>query len=150
MCSSRWITTRRRASAAPQPPTRSDPVTAADAAARLREQFAVEPTVDGSLVTAAVAPEQWQPVARFVRSTLGCLYFSFLTAVDWKEQGMEILCRVENLDARLAVMLRTRLADGDDRCSTLCGIWRGADWVELEWWDMFGGRCDYYADSRLL
>ncbi|PYO49262.1 MAG: NADH-quinone oxidoreductase subunit C, partial [Candidatus Rokuibacteriota bacterium] len=107
-------------------------LTASDAAARLREQFGVEPSVEGALVVVPLALEQWQPAARFARATLGCAYFSFLTAVDWKEQGFEVLCRVENLDARVAVFMRTRLAPGADRCPTLTGVWRGADWMERE------------------
>jgi NADH-quinone oxidoreductase subunit C len=126
------------------------PLTAADAATRLREQFAVEPTVDGALVSVAVALDQWQAAARFARERLGCLFFCFLTAVDWKEQGMEILCRVENLDARVAVMLRTRLAPGADRCPTLTEVWRGADWMERECWDMFGVRFEGHPDLRRI
>jgi NADH-quinone oxidoreductase subunit C len=126
------------------------PLTAADAATRLREQFAVEPAVDGPLVSVSLGLPQWQPAARFAREQLGCLFFCFLTAVDWKEQGIEILCRVENLDARVAVMLRTRLAPGADRCPTLTGVWRGADWMERECWDMFGVRFEGHPDLRRM
>ena len=126
------------------------PLTATDAASRLREQFAVEPVVDGAVVSLVVTPEQWQAAARFTRATLGCHYFCFLTAVDWKEQGMDVLCRVENLDAGVAVMLRTRLATGVDRCPTLTGVWRGADWMERECWDMFGVRFEGHPDPRRI
>ena len=126
------------------------PLTAADAATRLREQFAIEPVVEGALVAVTVTVEQWQAAARFAQASLGCRYFCFLTAVDWKEQGMEILCRVENLDARVAVLLRTRLAAGADRCPTLTGVWRGADWMERECWDMFGVRFEGHPDHRRI
>jgi len=126
------------------------PLTAADASTRLREQFAIEPVVDGALVSVSLAPEQWQAAARFTRASLGCHYFSFLTAVDWKEQGMEILCRVENLEAGVAVMLRTRLAAGAEICATLTGVWRGADWMERECWDMFGVRFEGHPDHRRI
>ena len=126
------------------------PPTAADAAARLREHFAVEATVDGPLASVSVPLEQWQAVGRFARESLGCLYFCFLTAVDWKEQGMEILCRVENLDARFALTLRARLAVGAERCPTLTGVWRGADWMERECWDMFGVRFEGHPDHRRI
>jgi NADH-quinone oxidoreductase subunit C len=125
-------------------------LTAPDAATRLREQFAVEPVVEGFLVAVTVPLEQWQPAARFAQGSLGCRYFCFLTAVDWKEQGMEILCRVENLDAHVAVLLRTRLAAGADRCPTLTGLWRGADWMERECWDMFGVRFEGHPDHRRI
>ena len=126
------------------------PLTAADAAARLREQFAVEPTVDGALVTVPLALEQWQAAARFARASLGCAYFSFLTAVDWKEQGFEVLCRVENLDAPLAVTMRTRLGAGETHCPTLTGLYQGADWMERECFDMFGVVFDGHPDLRRI
>jgi NADH-quinone oxidoreductase subunit C len=126
------------------------PLTTADAAARLREQFGIEPTVDGALVTVTLAPEQWQAAGRWVRATLGCVYFSFLTAIDWKEQGMEVLARVENLEAGVAVLMRTRLAAGVERCPTLTGVWRGADWMERECWDMFGVRFEGHPDHRRI
>ena len=126
------------------------PLTATDAASRLREQFAVEPVVDGAVVSVPVTLEQWQAAARFTRATLGCHYFCFLTAIDWKELGMEIICRVEKLDAGVAVMQRTRVAAGVDRCPTLTGVWRGADWMERECWDMFGVRFEGHPDHRRI
>jgi NADH-quinone oxidoreductase subunit C len=125
-------------------------LTASDAAAHLRAQFGVEPTVEGAAVSLALAPEQWQAAGRFARETLGCGYFDFLTAIDWKEQGMEVLCRVENLDSRVAVLMRARLAPGADRCPTLTGVWRGADWMERECWDMFGVRFEGHPDHRRI
>ena len=122
----------------------------ADAAARLRAQFAVEPVVEGPVVSVTLGAEQWQAAARFARAELGCLFFNFLTAVDWKEQGTEVLCRVDNLDARLAVVLRLRLAPGAGRCPTLTGVWRGADWMERECWDMFGVRFEGHPDHRRI
>jgi NADH-quinone oxidoreductase subunit C len=124
--------------------------TAADAAGRLRDQFAVEPVVDGNVVTLSLNLEQWEAAARFARAQLGCVFFNFLTAVDWKEQGIEILCRVENLDAGLVVVLRVKLASGADHCPTLTGVWRGADWMERECWDMFGVRFDGHPDPRRI
>jgi NADH-quinone oxidoreductase subunit C len=121
-----------------------------DAAGRLREQFAVEPVVDGALVTLTVTPDRWQAAGRFTKTQLGCHFFNFLTAIDWKEQGIEILCRADNLDARLAILLRTRLSPGADRCPTLTGVWRGADWMERECWDMFGVRFDGHPDPRRI
>jgi NADH-quinone oxidoreductase subunit C len=123
---------------------------AADAAARLREQFGCEPVVDGTVVTVPLALEQWQAAGRFARAQLGCVFFNFLTAIDWKEQGIEILCRVDNLEARLALMLRTTLPPGADHCPSLTGVWRGANWMERECWDMFGVRFDGHPDPRRM
>jgi hypothetical protein len=38
-------------------------------------------------VVAQVPPEQWEAAARLTKDALGCTFFSFLTAVDWKADG---------------------------------------------------------------
>jgi NADH-quinone oxidoreductase subunit C len=120
----------------------------AAAAAQVRQQLGLETAVDGQVLTIAAPAEQWQAVARFVHDSLGCRFFNFLTAVDWKEQGLEVVCRTENLEARLTVVMRARLAA--DRCPTLTGIWRGADWMERECWDMFGITFEGHPDHRRI
>ena len=89
-------------------------------------------------VVAQVAPEQWESVARFAKDTLGCAFFSFLTAVDWKADGLELVVWVDNLDANFSVQLRTKLGAGTTACASLAGVYRGADWMERECFDMFG------------
>lgn len=123
---------------------------AAEVVARLQEAFGVEPTLDGRTVTVTVPPERWTELGAFLRRALGCHFFSWLSAVDWKAEGLEVLCRVENLEARVAVMMRTRLGAGRTRCPSLTGIWTGADWMERECYDMFGIVFDGHPDLRRL
>jgi NADH-quinone oxidoreductase subunit C len=125
-------------------------VTPADAVTRIREQCGVEPVSEGSLVAVSVPLERWVELARLARQTLGCRYFNWLSAVDGKEQGLEVVCRVENLQTRLALMLRTRLAPGAVHCPSLTGLWRGADWMERECYDMFGIVFDGHPDLRRI
>ena len=124
--------------------------TAADASARLRETFGVEAMVDGALVTVAVPREQWLPLGRFAMRELGCRYFNWLSAIDWKAEGFEVVCRVENLDAGLVLTMRTRLGPGETRCASLTGLYRGADWMERECYDMFGVRFEGHPDLRRI
>jgi NADH-quinone oxidoreductase subunit C len=125
-------------------------VTPTDAVGRLREEFGVEPTAAGRLVTVEVPTAGWADLAAFARRALGCLYFNWLSAVDWKEAGFEVVCRVDNLDAGLALMMRTRLGPGQLRCPSLVGVWRGADWMERECYDMFGVAFDGHPDLRRI
>jgi NADH-quinone oxidoreductase subunit C len=111
-------------------------------AERARELLGSLPGVTVSAGTASVvaqvSPEQWESAARFARDMLGCAFFSFLTAVDWKADGLELVAWVDNLDANLSVQLRTKLGPDRISCSSLTGVYRGADWMERECFDMFG------------
>jgi NADH:ubiquinone oxidoreductase subunit C len=88
--------------------------------------------------------------AAFAKSTLGCTYFNWLTAVDWKEQGLEVLARVEDLAAPLVVTMRTRLAPGATGCASLTSVFRGSGWMERECYDMFGVVFDGHPDLRRI
>jgi NADH-quinone oxidoreductase subunit C len=125
-------------------------VTPSAAAPLIRDRFGLEPTLDGRLITVSAAPEQWEPIGRFLRHDLGCLYFNWLSAIDWKAEGLEVVCRVENVDSGLVVMMRTKLVAGAPHCPTLTAVWKGADWMERECYDMFGVVFDGHPDLRRI
>ena len=104
--------------------------------------------VEGDVVT--LPADHWLPFAQFAKTTLRCAFFSFLSAVDWKEQGLEVLARLDNLEACVAVTMRTRLQPGATRCPTLTGVFRGADWMERECFDMFGVVFEGHPDLRRI
>ena len=81
---------------------------------------------------------------------LGCRFFSFLTAVDWKEQGLEVVAKVDNLDDNVALLLKTRLGPGVSSCASLTPVYRGANWMERECFDMFGIHFDGHPDLRRI
>jgi len=105
---------------------------------------------DGPALVLTVPVERWVEAGQFVKYTLGCLYLSFSTAVDWKDQGLEVVARVENLDANFSVTMKTRLPAGEARCPSLAPVWRGADWMERECYDMFGIRFEGHPDLRRI
>ena len=86
----------------------------------------------------------------FVRDSLGCRYFNWLTAVDYKDQGMDVVVRLDNLEAVVSVTLRTRLAAGALRCPSLTSLFRGANWMERECYDMFGVTFEGHPDLRRI
>jgi NADH-quinone oxidoreductase subunit C len=110
----------------------------------------MEPTLEGSLLGVTLPVERWLELGRFVKEELGCLYFNWLSATDWKEQGLEVLCRVENLDAGFAVMMKSRLGPGVTHCASLTGLYRGADWMERECYDLLGVTFDGHPDLRRI
>ena len=124
-------------------------MTAEQARASLASAFGVE-IAAGVPMVVTVAPDRWEELARFAKETIGCRFFNFLTAVDWKEQGLEVVARVDNLDDNIGLMLKTRLAPGVTSCASLMPVYRGADWMERECFDMFGIHFDNHRDLRRI
>jgi NADH:ubiquinone oxidoreductase subunit C len=131
-------------------------VTAEAAVARVREVLGVEATgedpkrpLDVRHVVATVPVERWVEAVTAARDTLGCRYFCHLTAVDWKADGFDVVCRLENLETGLGLTLKTRVAR-DAPCPTLTGLYRGALWMERECHELFGIRFEGHPDLRRL
>jgi NADH-quinone oxidoreductase subunit C len=121
-----------------------------DGRALIRDRLGLEPVGEPRHLMVAVPRDHWLNVARVLKHEGGCAYFNFLTAIDWKEQGLEVLCRLENLEAGLDVTMRTRLGPGETRCPSLTALYRGADWMERECYDLFGVVFDGHPDLRRI
>ena len=120
------------------------------ARATLAERLGVAVTGADNALSVTVPVERWLELGELAK-THGCLYMSFSTAVDWKEQGLEVVARVENLDANWSLTMRTKLAPDQPSCPSLVSIWRGANWMERECYDMFGIRFEGHPDlTRIL
>lgn len=126
------------------------------ALARIRETFGVEPTgedpkrpLDPRHLVVVVPVERWVELARFAKEALGCRYFCHLTAVDWKAEGFDVVCRVENIQAGLGLTMKTRLGR-EGGCPSLTGLYRGALWMERECFDLFGIRFEGHPDLRRI
>ena len=118
--------------------------------AQIQERFGVPADGEGAQLAVTVDVERWLELGRFARETLGCVYFNFSTAVDWKEQGLEVVARLENLEVGLALMLKTRLGAGQSTCESLVPLFAGADWMERECFDMFGVHFEGHPDLRRI
>ncbi len=124
-------------------------MTAEETRAALASTFGVEVT-STPVMSVTVPPDRWEDLGRFAKETLGCRFFSFLSAVDWKEQGLEVVAKVDNLDENIALLLKTRLGPGVTTCLSLTPVYRGADWMERECFDMFGIRFENHPDLRRI
>ncbi len=105
--------------------------------------------LDARHLVVTVPPERWVDAARLAGETLGCRYFSFLTAVDWKAEGFDVVCRLENLERGIGLILKTRIGR-DAACPSLTGLFRGALWMERECYDLFGIRFEGHPDLRRI
>jgi len=104
----------------------------------------------GPPLTVVVPTEQFASVAVFVKETIGCGFFAFETVIDHKADGLEVVLYVDNLNDKLSVILRTKLGAGNTSCPSLAPVYRGADWMERECYDMFGVRFEGHHDLRRI
>ena len=123
---------------------------ATQARAHLAEFPAATISGEGTAITVVVPAGQWLSLAKYAKETLGCHYFSFLSAVDWKEEGLEVIAWVDNLDARFSVLMKTRLGADVTVCDSIVSVYRGAGWMEREAFDMFGIRFEGHPDLRRI
>lgn len=69
---------------------------------------------------------------------LECDYFTFLSGVDWEEEGFEVLIALFSYRWRNTVILRVRLPAESPRMPSITGVFGGANWHEREAAEMFG------------
>lgn len=103
-------------------------------------------------VWAKTSREQLVGVARKLRDDpeIVCDYFNFLSAVDWEQEGIEVLVVVYSTKFRNTVGLKVRLSDGDANLPTLTDIYGGANWHERECSEMFGVTFEGHPNPKNL
>jgi NADH-quinone oxidoreductase subunit C len=114
-----------------------------------------------------VETDAWADTARAAHDVLGCTYFTFLSAIDWKPspwgrgeddpteppperstevvQGVtggatrfQVLARVYSTTSHLGITLKADIPDDNLRIASWIPTYAGADWHEREAWEMFG------------
>lgn len=79
-------------------------------------------------------------------------FLSDLTAVHWpKRQGteFELVYQLYSISHRQRFRVKVPLADGQD-AATVYDLWKAADWLEREVYDMFGIRFEGHPDQRRI
>jgi NADH-quinone oxidoreductase subunit C len=104
----------------------------------------------GIPITVTVPATQWVALARLAKDTLGFRFFSFMSAVDWKDEGLEVVAWVDSADSGASILMKTRLGAGVTSCPSLVPVYRGAEWMERECYDMFGIQFEGHPDLRRM
>jgi len=78
-------------------------------------------------------------------------YLSDITAVDYLGESprFEVIYRLYSIPANRRLWIRTRI-DADTEIPSTANIWRNADWLEREVYDMFGIRFAGHPDLRRI
>ncbi len=81
------------------------------------------------------------------------LYFDYLrslTAIDWEEEGMDVVYHLYSTDKNHNLTVKTRLPADNLYLDTATTVWRAANWLERETAEMFGVRFNGHPDPRTL
>ncbi|WP_331453120.1 NADH-quinone oxidoreductase subunit C [Streptomyces sp. SS162] len=92
------------------------------------------------LLTVDVPAASWIAALRTARSTLGCTYFDWLSAVDEPGTGFRVCAHVAALESGRVrrLLLRTTVPHDAATLPTAVGVYAGAAWHERETTEMFG------------
>jgi NADH-quinone oxidoreductase subunit C len=113
-------------------------------------------TLAHQLFTVHVAPAAWVETFRRCRDEplLAFDFFDTLHGVDAREDGFDVVAILYSTSTGNRLSLRTRCEGGRDKpvCPSLTELYRGADWMERETWDMFGIEFDGHPalEPRIL
>ena len=80
-------------------------------------------------------------------------YLVDVTAVEFRdrERPIEVVYFLRSLSRRADVRVKVELsADDELAVDSVCGLWRGADWLEREVYDMFGITFTGHPDLRRI
>jgi NADH-quinone oxidoreductase subunit C len=126
----------------PVPPDHEDAAGDADAAALEAELSGVVLAADryAGDVTLTVPADRIHDVCRFLKHQGGYKFLVDLTAIDWPEREggrFDLIYWLHRHDDSKRLRLRCALAE-DAPIDSVVGVWKTADWMEREVYDMFG------------
>ncbi|MFN8582888.1 MAG: NADH-quinone oxidoreductase subunit C [Gemmatimonadaceae bacterium] len=127
-------------------------------AERIRQQFPaafVRVNVVWGETTVVVRAEAVLDIVRFLHDDPGEQYdyLSDVTAVEFRdaEQALEVVWHLRSLPHRRFLRLKVELAPGAPlRVASVWPVYKAADWLERECYDMFGIRFDGHPDLRRI
>ncbi len=94
--------------------------------------------------------ESLLPVAAFLKDTeLSFANLHCVTAVDRKDK-IEMVYHLYSFLHRWMLTLKVFLPNDDLTIESLCGLWRSADWLERETFDLFGVKFLHHPDLRRI
>jgi NADH-quinone oxidoreductase subunit C len=104
-------------------------------------------------VTVRIVKDQWAAAAQFLRDDPECSFemLTDLTAVDYpaRPQRFDVVAHLYSLTKGHLLRVKCGVAEGES-VATLTGVWKGANWVEREAYDMFGIDFAGHPDLRRM
>jgi NADH-quinone oxidoreductase subunit C len=126
-------------------------------AERIQSQFAgafVKAVEWRGDLAVTVKRESLHDVSRFLHDdpTMDFDYIVHVSSVDWPEdeERFEVVYEVYSIRKRQRIRLKTRVPEADCVVDSLTDIWKGAEFMEREVYDMMGIRFRNHPDLRRI
>jgi len=104
-------------------------------------------------VTVRILKDQWVRAAEFLRDDPDCSFemLTDLTAVDYppRPQRFDVVAHVYSLTKAHLLRIKTGVAEGES-VDSLTVVWKTANWLEREAYDMFGVDFAGHPDLRRI
>jgi NADH-quinone oxidoreductase subunit C len=104
--------------------------------------------------TLQIRPEDILAVCRFLRDEPGCAFDSLvdLCGADHlpREPRFEVVYHLRSLTTKDLLRLKVPLPGPAPRISSVFSVWKAADWMEREAFDMFGIAFEGHPDLRRI
>ncbi len=84
-----------------------------------------------------VEPARLVEICQYLHDEEGFDHLSLISGVDYQEY-MEVVYHLWSVRDKKMIVLKVKLPRGQPEVDSLCGIWKGADWMERETYDLVG------------
>jgi NADH-quinone oxidoreductase subunit C len=83
---------------------------------------------------------------------MACDYMVHVSSVDWPDDELrfEVVYEVYSIRKRHRIRLKTRVSEATCEVDSLTDVWKGADFMEREVYDMMGIRFRNHPDLRRI
>ncbi|MCI0428515.1 MAG: NADH-quinone oxidoreductase subunit C [Nitrospiraceae bacterium] len=126
-------------------------------ASRLQENFAtgfIKAVEWRGDLAVTVARDRLHEVAQFLHDdpAMDFDYIVHVSSVDWPddEERFEVVYEFYSIKKRQRIRLKTRAPELDCIVDSLTDLWKGADFMEREVYDMMGIRFRHHPDLRRI
>ena len=123
---------------------------------KLKEEFPAAVTEAGGFPAEDVVRVEREALPRLAellqQKPFDCAMLLDLTCVDYlqSESCLEMVYTFFSLSRNHKLRVKARLPENDLHIGTLTALWKNAEWLEREVFDMFGVRFDGHPDLRRI
>jgi NADH-quinone oxidoreductase subunit C len=101
--------------------------------------------------TLVVGPAHLKPLARHLKDAEGFRFLADVSCAHWPGEGrIDTVYQIRNMDSRQDVRVRVPLPEEDPEVETVSDIWRTANWLEREVYDLMGVRFLGHPDLKRI